>query len=223
MYDLESEDYPNRVRWLLKDSTPKQLEMQGNRELLKEKCVAFSGVRAPSLKGLHAVRDCAEQVANQKMVVVSGGARGVDFEAHYTALKHGGSTIIVLPQGIETYTLPERLKEVWDWERGLILSQFRSSASWKGFQALERNKVIVALGESTIIIESNDSGGTFHTGTYSVNRRLTYAIQYHDMSHVAKGNQLLIEAGATPVVKNKETNRANLVTLFREIAWKVRR
>ncbi len=214
----ESERYPARLKKIMGNNAPINLEMQGNRDLLKSKCVGFSGARDCSLKAEHATRDCAEQVVKNNMTVVSGGARGIDQIAHYTALEKGGSTIVVIPQGIESFTIPPNLIRVWDWGRVLVLSIFSTQSKWAIFRALERNKIIVALSFATLIIEANETGGTMHAGTYSIQtaKQPTYAIKYYDMTEHAKGNAILLEAGAKRIVKNHETNRANLTELFKE-------
>ncbi len=215
---INDSDYPLSLRAVMGNNAPINLEMQGNSDLLKTNCVGFSGARDCSLKAEHATKDCAEQVVQNNMTVVSGGARGIDQIAHYTALEKGGSTIVVIPQGIESFTIPPNLIRVWDWGRVLVLSIFSTQSKWAIFRALERNKIIVALSFATLIVEANETGGTMHTGTYSIQtaKQPTYAIKYYDMTEHAKGNAILLEAGAKRIVKNPETNRANLSELFKE-------
>ena len=57
------------------------------------------------------------QLSGLDIAVVSGYASGVDIQTHYWALKSGGTTIIVLPEGINKFYIKKELKDVWDWNR----------------------------------------------------------------------------------------------------------
>ena len=114
--------YPKRLRAVLGGRAPEQLHLQGNTELLDANGVGFCGSRKPSGKGMQAVRDCAEQIAKAGVVVVSGGAAGIDCEAHHRALAAGGATILVLPEGLGRFRVRRRLRAVWDWGRVLVVS-----------------------------------------------------------------------------------------------------
>ena len=94
--------YPKALIALLRQNTPTVLSCIGNLDLLHKLKVGFSGSRKASEKGLWVTNDCATQLAERDICVVSGYASGVDMTAHRAALQHGGSTIIVLPEGRPT-------------------------------------------------------------------------------------------------------------------------
>ena len=129
--ELEAIAYPQRVKKILGNSAPRHLDMVGNLELLNGAGLGFCGARRSSEKGLETARDCSEQAAINGVLVVSGNAAGVDFEAHYTCLNAGGSTIFVLPEGINHFRIKRALKPVWDWNRVLVISQFQPDEPWK--------------------------------------------------------------------------------------------
>lgn len=58
--------------------------------------VSVIGTRAPSTRGLFDARSIAGFLAENRTVVVSGLARGIDTAAHREAIDRGGRTIAVL-------------------------------------------------------------------------------------------------------------------------------
>ncbi|WP_435525353.1 DNA-processing protein DprA [Chryseobacterium indoltheticum] len=78
----------------------------------------------------------------------------MDLKTHYTSLKNDGSTIIVLPEGLENFKIKKILKDVWDWERVLVISEYLPNAIWSVSRAMERNSTIVALSNLMVLIEA---------------------------------------------------------------------
>jgi DNA processing protein len=212
---LHDASYPQRIKNIMGSRAPKKLDMLGNTALLQMAGLGFCGSRHSSDKGLATARDCAEQAAHNNVVVVSGNAAGVDFEAHHQALKSGGKTIFVLPEGINHFKIRAALRMVWDWERVLVISQFNADDSWQPFRAMARNQLIIALSRVMIVIEAGDKGGTLNAGKETLKFGLPlYVAQYQDMSIDARGNQLLLDMGAERFARSPYTNRANLSKIF---------
>ena len=183
----------------------------GNVDLLGEDGIGFCGSRKASSKGLETAHDCADQAAVAGFNVVSGNAAGIDFTAHFAALKAGGSTTLVLPEGIDHFRIRKDLQSVWDWRRVLVISQFERSASWQSYRAMERNALIIALSQAMIVIEAGPTGGTLNAGltTLSSGKPLFVAV-YERMDENAQGNALLIGKGGIPLAKSRSTGRANM-------------
>lgn len=205
-----NEHYPNTLKDL-KSNCPPILSCLGNISLLKEKKVGFCGSRKASEKGLNVAKDVSQQVAKQGIVIVSGYASGIDQETHYWALKEGGATILVIPEGINHFTIKKYLKDVWDWNRILVISEFIPNAIWSVNRAMERNTTIVALSDIMFLIEAKINGGSIDAGykTLQMNKPL-FAPVYSDMPEEASGNQLLLTKGALALRKKRDTDRANL-------------
>lgn len=215
---LDDEQYPEHVKVIMGNKAPKHLDMVGNIKLANMAGLGFCGSRKSSLKGLETAQDCAEQVAQNNVSVVSGNAAGVDFAAHFNCLQAGGKTILVLPEGINHFRIKKALKPAWDWERVLVISQFEPDEPWKGFRAMTRNQLIIALSRVMIVIEAGEKGGTLNAGKETLKLGLPlYVSQYQDMSTDARGNQILLDMGAHKLAKNKSTNRANLTKVFESL------
>lgn len=177
--------------------------------------VGFCGSRKASEKGLATADDCASQAAENGVVVTSGNAAGVDFHAHYHALANGGSTILVLPEGIEHFRVRKDFEGVWDWERVLVVSQFEPSTPWRAYHAMARNKVIIGLSQAMIVIEAGASGGTLDAGKSTLHANMPlFVAQYENLTSQAAGNQILIDLGGLPLNRLRSTNRANMIKVW---------
>ena len=190
----------------------------GNLGLLRLKSVGFCGSRSVSEQGLWVAKDSAQQLAEAGVVVVSGYAKGVDTAAHLAALKSGGTTIIILPEGCEHFRQKLELRADWDWQRILVLSQFEPKAVWRADRAMERNKLIVALTDATFVIEAGATGGTLNAGMLALRlKKPLFVAKYSSVETVAPGNALLLKSGGEEINKSRRTARAELGPLFSKI------
>ena len=183
----------------------------GNLQLLKKRSIGFCGSRKASERGLETAEDCSAQAAESDVVVVSGNAAGVDLHAHLEALKNGGETILVLPEGINSFSIRKPFRDYWDWSRVLVVSQFEPDVPWRSYNAMARNKIILGLSCAMIVIEAGDRGGTLDAGksTLEANTPL-FVARYSNAGEQARGNEILIGMGGVPLNRLKSTNRANM-------------
>ena len=194
---LGDQQYPSRLLDL--KSPPPLLFYQGNPGLLDVPGIGMCGSRNASPKGLDAARVCGEEVVRQGMVVISGYARGVDTETHRAALGSGGSTVIVLAEGILQYR-PKRVFQSVNVNPAqmLVLSQFPPGQRWTVGAAMTRNGVILGLGQALVVIEAGEKGGTLNAGLQAVRMgRPVLALDF--TTGAPTGNQILFEKGATRI------------------------
>lgn len=204
--------YPASLKNLLKMSTPPVLSMIGNVSLLRNKKIGFSGSRKVSEKGIAITKDCVDQLSQiPRVSIVSGYAQGVDKEAHYTALNSGGSTIIVLPNGIKTFYVRKELRDVWDWSRVLVISEYLPEDTWTVNRAMNRNNTIIGLSDAMVVVEAGLTGGSFDAGNKTLqDRKPLFVPRYTEYPTSALGNPLLLERGAHSIGLSRHTNRANM-------------
>ncbi|WP_299714271.1 DNA-processing protein DprA [uncultured Tenacibaculum sp.] len=207
-------DYPSSLK-LLNRNSPTIISYIGNIDLLNKKKIGFCGSRKASDKGLSIAQDISQQVSYKDITVVSGYASGIDQKTHYESLCSGGSTIIVLPMGINHFKIKKYLKNVWDWNRVLVISEFLVDAIWSVSRAMQRNATIIALSDIMVLIEAREKGGSIDAGYKALNlNKPLFAPVYEGLPEVAKGNQILLEKGALPLKKKRETLRANLDSIY---------
>lgn len=201
-----------------REHLPPFLFVKGNKALLSSRGVGFCGSRGASERGLQVAVDIAEQVAEEKLVCTSGGANGVDMAAHTTSLRAGGTTIVVLAEGLLQHRMRTALKKVYDPERTLLVSQFDPMDRWLAGRAMQRNGTICALVNALVLIEAKIGSGTFAAGEVGLEMGLPlFTVEYGDACDGNAGNRDLVQRGALPVRASRVTRRANLAELFRMV------
>lgn len=199
-------DYPQQLNDLR--SPPPVLFWAGAVDLLRRSGVGMYGSRRASEAGLAAARACGSAVASSGLVVISGNARGVDTEAHQAALEAGGSTILVLAEGALHYRPRRVMVDVQNEENALVLSQFPPQMSWNVGNAMTRNGVIAALGQTLVVIEAGSAGGTLDAGLQGLAiGRPVIALQFESTDTPA-GNTILHGKGARPVSRPTDLKAA---------------
>ena len=96
----EDLDWPSGLNDLL--SPPIGLVIKGDRSTLKnlDKSISIVGSRKPTSYGYQIAKSLAMQAVKQELIVVSGGAYGIDTASHIGALAGDGKTICILAGGL---------------------------------------------------------------------------------------------------------------------------
>ena len=101
------------------------------------------------------------------LVVVSGLAYGIDIAAHRAALKHQVPTVAVLAQGLnKIYPSLHRTDAVKIVRQGgAVVTDYQSQDTIHKGNFLARNRIIAALSDCTIVVESAATGGALVTAS----------------------------------------------------------
>jgi DNA processing protein len=152
------DDYPKNLRLIY--NLPPFLFARGRLRRDDAKAVAVVGTRNASEEGLGRSAKLAHLLAEQKVTVLSGLARGVDTAAHEATLAAGGRTIAVIGTGIlrtypaENAALVERILE-----HGAIVSQFWPDQPPTSYTFPRRNVVTSGMSQGTVVIEASNTSG----------------------------------------------------------------
>src|SRR5207247_10097113 len=97
------------------------------------------------------------------IVVVSGLARGVDTEALSAAIAAGGRVIAVIGTPIDkAYPAENKRLQEQIYSEHLLISQFPPGRRVYQSNFPERNKLMAAISDATVIIEAGETSGTLH-------------------------------------------------------------
>jgi len=194
---MEKYAYPKVLKENLKKDAPIVIYTKGNADLLNKNSVAIVGSRNGSNKSLNFTDIIAKNAVARKSVIVSGFAKGIDKQALESALKYKGQSIIVLPQGIETYTTKTYYPAIVGGDV-LIISSYHPKAPWSVGLAMDRNKIIYGLANEIYAAESGNTGGTWEGVLDGIKRGRKVFVRVAAADE-KNANNLLISKGAIPV------------------------
>ena len=200
---ITSKDYsPTLKKNLGRTLSPPLIYTKGNLQILKEKSMAIVGSRKAENISLEFTDNIAKKASEDFKVVVSGFAKGVDKQALDSALKYNGQSIIVLPQGIETFSsgFKKYYKQIIE-GNVLVLSTFYPKAPWNIQLAMARNPIIYGLASEIYVAESSKKGGTW-SGVIDGLRKGRDIFVRKANSLEKNANNILISKGGKPVDQN---------------------
>lgn len=199
--------YPGRFLDTLKNTFPPVIYSIGNKNISKDKGVAVLGESNISEKGESIAYLAAKELARHNIVTISGLAGGADIIAHRSALENTGKTIAILPYGIMNLKIPERLKDVFDPERMLMISPFFPSSEYSKYNAYNRNRLICALSYAAYLVESTPEGGIFEAAKSAVKLNIPlFTTEYAEYPKSASANKKLIDKFKANPVKGRMIN-----------------
>ncbi len=158
--------YPQRLGFF--DESPLVIYIRGNPDLHHRRIVGVIGTRSPSPAGRVHAQDLIEALAPYQVMIVSGLAHGIDSAAHQAALAHGIPTLGILGHGLHTiYPAAHRsLVQKMTGDNG-IMTEFPFSTIPDRENFPMRNRIIAALSDALVVVESKEKGGSMITAEYA--------------------------------------------------------
>jgi len=154
-----SKEYPFELKSM--PDAPLTLFAWGDVLLLNSKKIAIVGSRESSESAKKWGFDISQKIAKKKITVVSGGAKGIDYEAHRGALSVDGKTISVVGSGLFRLYPKEHIelyKEIR--EKGLIISENEPNDPGGRLNLVRRNRIISGISGAVILVTSSSEGGS---------------------------------------------------------------
>src|ERR1017187_2660818 len=193
----EDEAYPERLLEIY--DPPAVLWIRGNAALLARPGIAVVGTRQPSPYGSGMAEMLSRDLANRRLTIISGMARGVDTAAHKGALDAGGKTVAVWGTGIdvvypkENKKLAERIVE----SGGTIVSEFPLGTFPAPQNFPLRNRILSGMSIGVLVVEAGEYSGTRITARCAMEQnRDVYAVPGNVTNKNAWGPNTLIKQGA---------------------------
>jgi len=156
--------YPRLLKHI--PDPPLQLYVRG--EIREDDAVALAmvGARRCSLYGREQAGRIAGVCAQAGLTIISGGAYGIDVEAHRAAVHSGGRTIVVLGSGLAK-PYPGEHVELFDQiiqeRRGAIISELPMDTPPKAQNFPRRNRIISGLALGVLVVEAANRSGALIT------------------------------------------------------------
>lgn len=130
--------------------------------------VAIVGARSATAYGTHVATDLAVGMSERGFAVVSGAAFGIDAAAHRGALAVDGVTIAVLAGGVDRlYPASHARLLSAIASSGAVVSEQPPGVAPLGSRFLNRNRLIAALTNGTVIVEASTRSGSLNTAKHA--------------------------------------------------------
>lgn len=222
---LGDEDYPSRLA--TDPSAPALLFVRGSLGCLDGRRVGVVGTRHATTHGRTTAFTFGRALADNGVCVVSGLARGIDISAHRGALAaegvagRRGRPAAIVASGLDVIYPPEH-RATWEQiaECGLLMSESPPGTAPVSFRFPWRNRIIAALSEVLVVVESKVDGGSMITVRQALRRGVTVmAVPGATSTPASEGTNLLLRDGALVAVSPEDVLTALALDTRRQLPF----
>ncbi len=163
--------------------------------------VAIVGTRSPTRYGLGVAAQLGAELSAAGVSVISGLALGIDGAAHEGACAAGTPPVAVVAGGLDD-PYPRRHARLWARvaEHGAIVSESPAGVGTEKWRFPTRNRLLAALSDVVVVVESRPGGGSRHTVDAALARGVAVgAVPGSIRSPTSDGTNALLAEGAFPV------------------------
>lgn len=190
------EAYPKRWKTRLQEDCPPVLYGCGDISLLAKGGLAVVGSRDVDDDVIRYTETIGRLAAEAGMPVVSGGARGIDETAMTSALDHDGSACGILADSLEKQALARSNRSPLMEKRLVLVSPYDPAARFNVGHAMGRNKLIYALADMALVVNSAlESGGTWAGAVEQLSKYRWIPLYVRATSEPPPGNHELLARG----------------------------
>lgn len=163
--------------------------------------IGIVGTRRASTYGTHNAYKFGYALSKCGVIIVSGGALGVDCASHRGSLAANGKTICVLGCGINYNYLSDNAQMREDITKdGAVISEYPPDTPPIGYQFPARNRIIAALSDGILIIESGYKSGSLITANLALEMgKELFALLGNNSPQNEGSNARIKEGTAIPV------------------------
>ena len=192
-------DYPERFKRRLGGSAPPVLYGCGDATLLGNGGLAVVGSRKADNELMEYAESIGHSAAAAQCTVISGGARGIDYAAMHGALAEWGTVVGVLADGLEKAAMERGNRDVLMDSRLVLISPYDPKAGFNVGNAMQRNKLVYALADAGLVIESDyNKGGTWAGAVEQLDKLSLVPIFVRSKGDISNGLKALEKRGALP-------------------------
>lgn len=143
---------------------PIAIYVKGNPDFNRKKNVAIVGTRHATAYGKDVCAQIVQALKPHNPIIVSGLAYGIDIAAHRAALQNNLDTFAILGHGFSMLYPSEHAQTAREIiSHGALITECTRLTPVDRSSFLRRNRIIAALADLTIIVESSFRGGALTT------------------------------------------------------------
>jgi predicted Rossmann fold nucleotide-binding protein DprA/Smf involved in DNA uptake len=190
-------DYPRRLKARLREDAPAVLYGCGEIILLESGGLAVVGSRFVDDSLINYTVSVGQLAARAGRTLVSGGAKGIDQAAMRGALEAGGKVSGVLADSLERTSLNREHRNLLLDGRLVLVSPYDPSAGFNVGNAMQRNKLIYALADASLVVNSDlNKGGTWAGATEQLDKLNFVPVYVRSTGEPSPGLDALRKKGA---------------------------
>ncbi len=208
---IENSDYPEQLKTI--STPPIVLYIHGELKPEDKNSISIVGTRKPTKYGKKTAHNIGYHLAEQGVTVISGLAKGLDSQAHSTAIEAKGRTIAILGSGLLRLYPKENTKLAKKIEtHGAVISEFPLETTPFRSNFPIRNRTISGLSLGTVVVEAAAKSGTLITAGFALEQgRIVFAVPGNMDQPTSEGANALIKQGAILV--------QDVDDIFREVPY----
>lgn len=155
-------EYPRRLKAKLRSQSPAVLYGCGVIGALDDGGLAVVGSRHVDEELIEYAMEIGSLAARADRPIVSGGAKGIDQAAMRGALQAGGKVCGVVADSLERQVMTREHRDMLIDGQLVLVSPYDPNAGFNAGHAMQRNKVIYALADASLVVSSDvEKGGTW--------------------------------------------------------------
>lgn len=192
-------EYPRRLKARLREDAPAVLYGCGDMALLETGGLAVVGSRHVDDDLIDYTMAVGRLAARAGRTLVSGGAKGIDQAAMRGALEGGGKVCGVLADSLEKTAMNRGHRNLLLDGQLVLISPYDPSAGFNVGNAMQRNKLIYALADTSLVVSSDlNKGGTWAGAVEQLDKLKFVPVFIRSTGEPSAGLDGLRKKGALP-------------------------
>ena len=158
--------YPYRMKNC--EDSPLLFYYKGDVDFNAQKIISIVGTRNATDYGKQCCKNIINDIKQHNPIIVSGLAFGIDVCAHKEALNADLQTIAVLGTQLGKVSPTSHIELAKNiTQHGCVMSEYHSQTKFDSKLFVRRNRIIAALSDATIVVESKIKGGALITADFA--------------------------------------------------------
>ncbi len=204
-------EYPRRLKARLREDAPAVIYGCGDMALLESGGLAVVGSRHVDDSLIDYTMAVGRLAARAGRTLVSGGAKGIDQAAMRGALEAGGKVSGVLADSLEKTTMNREHRNLLLDGQLVLISPYDPSAGFNVGNAMQRNKLIYALADASLVVSSDlNKGGTWTGAVEQLDKLKFVPVYVRSTGGSSPGLDALRSKGRSPGRTRKTPMRSKV-------------
>lgn len=191
-----NEDYPSKLKNI--EDPPYQLYYKGELPMEGKTMLAIIGARECTAYGENIARRIGNACGKNGIDIISGMAKGIDGIAQLAGIQAKGKSYGILGSGVDV-CYPDENRGLYELLKtnGGVLSEYLPGTLPKPYLFPPRNRIISALSDAIVVVESREKSGTKITVEMALEQgKDVYVVPGRITDGLSEGCNQLIKEGA---------------------------